>query len=71
MSTYQINLLLEALVGIYSIQELIAAEPVVLSLVNHLGFDCEQAEAFVAGALQLKEARARLRDVRQGHLYVQ
>lgn len=71
MTTYQINLLLEALVKVYSSEELSGAEPIVSSLVNHLGFDSYQAEAFVAGALQLKEARARLGDVRPRDAYVQ
>lgn len=71
MSTYQINLLLEALVGVYSSQELSAADPVVTCLVNHLGFDCQQAEALVEAALQLKVARARLGDLGAGDVYVQ
>ena len=60
MSTYQITLLLEALVTVYSSEELSAGEPVLSCLVNHLGFEAEQAEAFVIAALELKELRARL-----------
>ena len=71
MSSYQIKLLLEALAKVYSSQELSAAEPIVASLVNHIGLDCEQAEVFVAGALQLKEARARLGEVVPQDTYIQ
>ena len=71
MSTYEISLLLEALVRVYSSEELSAGEPIVSSLKDHLGFNCDQAEAFVAGALHLKEARARLGDLRPGDVCVQ
>ncbi len=71
MSSYQIKLLLEALAKVYSSQELSAAEPVMSCLVNHLGFDSDQAEAFVVGALELKEARARRGNVGPQDTYVQ
>lgn len=71
MSTYQINLLLEALVRVYSSEELSAGEPVLSCLVDHLGFDNDQAEAFVVGALELKEARARLGELLPQDTYVQ
>ena len=71
MSTYQINLLLEALVGVYSSQELSAGEPVISCLVVHLGVDVCQAEALVEGALEIKEARTRLADHRSAHILIQ
>ena len=71
MSSYQIKLLLEALARVYSSQELSAAEPVVGCLVSHFGFDREQAEVFVTGALQLKEVRARLGELVPQDTYIQ
>lgn len=71
MTTYQVNLLLEALSRVYSSQELSDAECVVSCLVAHLGFDCEGAEAAVAGALALKEARARRGNIAPQDTYVQ
>jgi hypothetical protein len=71
MSTYEINLLLEALVRVYSSQELAAAEPVVSCLVKDLGFENELAEVFVEGALLLKEARAKRGLVAPQDSYVQ
>ncbi len=71
MSAYQINLLLEALVRVYSSEELSGGEPIVSCLVSYLGFETEQAEEFVAGALQLKELRACLGDIRPRDIYVQ
>jgi hypothetical protein len=71
MSTYQMDLLLEALAKVYSSQELSDVEPVVSSLVDHLGLSNELAEAFVTGALHLKEARARLGDLQARDTFIQ
>jgi hypothetical protein len=71
MTTFQISVILEALAKLYSSQELSAAESVVSSLVNHLGFSSDQAEALVAGALHLKEVRARLGELQLSDTYIQ
>jgi hypothetical protein len=71
MTTFQISLLLEALSKVYSSQELAAAEPIVKSLVTHLGFDSHQAEALITGALHLKELRARLGERQINDIYIQ
>ncbi len=67
MTSYQITLLLEALVSVYSTEELCAADSIIVRLVKHLRFEQQDAEALVVGALRLKEVR--LRYGRQPSIY--
>jgi hypothetical protein len=71
MSTYEVTLILEALAKVYSCHELASGLPVIRSLVKHLKLDPEQAEAVVEGALQLKQARAHMRELSPCEIYVQ
>jgi hypothetical protein len=57
MSTYQVHLLLEALVRVHSLEELENCCSIVSQLHHHLGLTIEEGEIVVEGAAQLKRLR--------------
>lgn len=57
MSTYQVHLLLEALVRVHSLEELEDCGSIVSQLQHHLGLSVEEGEIVVEGAAQLKRLR--------------
>lgn len=71
MTTYQLRLLLEALIRVHSYEELADGEPVISLLVRHLGFSPDEAEAVVEGALNLKTVRAGCGTSPTGEIYLQ
>ena len=71
MSTYQLQLLLEALAGVHSFEELSDGIAVISLLVRHFGFDALEAEAVVRGALELKTMRVEGGSHVQRNVYLQ
>ncbi len=57
MSKYQVHLLLEALVRVYSLSELEDCQTVVTHLCRHLSLSEDEGEIMVEGAVQLKRLR--------------
>ena len=71
MSTYQLQLLLEALAGVHSFEELSDGVPVISLLARHFGLDVFEAEAVVRGALDLKRVRVEGGSHAQRDVYLQ
>lgn len=66
-STYQQQLLLEALVNVHSFEQLAEGDYVIDLLVENLGLSFFEAEVLVEGAFNLKQVRQD-RSCRLGHM---
>ena len=69
MTTYKIELLLEALCATFSLEQLENSEIVRLSLADELDYQKEQIDALFNGAIRMKRLRQNRSEGTRGILY--